>query len=488
MIKLIKNELFKIFHKKSIYVLAGIMLAFVILNNIVYKVFYDDNSNYISQTLNDSSWEIDYYSEELKNLDINKESDKEEYISCKTSYDIAVLHSSYQIGTWQYNIIDTRLYDIIYNINYYTYIEKNDKLLKEYQDKYDYYINSFENNNFKVFIKEELDSTQKEIDTLEKEKKAITSTKRLKEIEDSLNILYIKKEMINYRISNDVPYSNSYLNTAIEDYIDTYTYLNSTTVDSLSYNEKIEYNNNLSKNATSKYIIDNKIDLNQENTVRNNLRCIFNSYEILIVILIIIISGTIISNEFNKGTIKNLLIRPYKRSTIFISKYISSFIILILSIIYLVFLELIVGGILFGLDSLNIPIVVYNFTTSSLVEYNIFTYLGILILAKMPLLILIMTLSITLSTITLNSPISIAVPILGYTFSGIIGSLAMSFDLKWMKYFPTMNWDLTEYLFGGLPAFQYTSLSHAIIISIIYFAIMFTLSIIVFNKKNIKNI
>lgn len=488
MIKLIKNELFKIFHKKSIYVLAGIMLAFVILNNIVYKVFYDDNSNYISQTLNDSSWEIDYYSEELKNLDINKESDKEEYISCKTSYDIAVLHSSYQIGTWQYNIIDTRLYDIIYNINYYTYIEKNDKILKEYQDKYDYYINSFENNNFKVFIKEELDSTQKEIDTLEKEKKTITSTKRLKEIEDSLNILYIKKEMINYRISNDVPYSNSYLNTAIEDYIDTYTYLNSTTVDSLSYNEKIEYNNNLSKNATSKYIIDNKIDLNQENTVRNNLRCIFNSYEILIVILIIIISGTIISNEFNKGTIKNLLIRPYKRSTIFISKYISSFIILILSIIYLVSLELIVGGILFGLDSLNIPIVVYNFTTSSLVEYNIFTYLGILILAKMPLLTLIMTLSITLSTITLNSPISIAVPILGYTFSGIIGSLAMSFDLKWMKYFPTMNWDLTEYLFGGLPAFQYTSLSHAIIISIIYFAIMFTLSIIVFNKKNIKNI
>lgn len=488
MIKLIKNELFKIFHKKSIYVLAGIMLAFVILNNIVYKVFYDDNSNYISQTLNDSSWEIDYYSEELKNLDINKESDKEEYISCKTSYDIAVLHSSYQIGTWQYNIIDTRLYDIIYNINYYTYIEKNDKILKEYQDKYDYYINSFENNNFKVFIKEELDSTQKEIDTLEKEKKTITSTKRLKEIEDSLNILYIKKEMINYRISNDVPYSNSYLNTAIEDYIDTYTYLNSTTVDSLSYNEKIEYNNNLSKNATSKYIIDNKIDLNQENTVRNNLQCIFNSYEILIVILIIIISGTIISNEFNKGTIKNLLIRPYKRSTIFISKYISSFIILILSIIYLVSLELIVGGILFGLDSLNIPIVVYNFTTSSLVEYNIFTYLGILILAKMPLLTLIMTLSITLSTITLNSPISIAVPILGYTFSGIIGSLAMSFDLKWMKYFPTMNWDLTEYLFGGLPAFQYTSLSHAIIISIIYFAIMFTLSIIVFNKKNIKNI
>lgn len=488
MIKLIKNELFKIFHKKSIYVLAGIMLAFVILNNIVYKVFYDDNSNYISQTLNDSSWEIDYYSEELKNLDINKESDKEEYISCKTSYDIAVLHSSYQIGTWQYNIIDTRLYDIIYNINYYTYIEKNDKILKEYQDKYDYYINSFENNNFKVFIKEELDSTQKEIDTLEKEKKTITSTKRLKEIEDSLNILYIKKEMINYRISNDVPYSNSYLNTAIEDYIDTYTYLNSTTVDSLSYNEKIEYNNNLSKNATSKYIIDNKIDLNQENTVRNNLQCIFNSYEILIVILIIIISGTIISNEFNKGTIKNLLIRPYKRSTIFISKYISSFIILILSIIYLVSLELIVGGILFGLDSLNIPIVVYNFTTSSLVEYNIFTYLGILILAKMPLLILIMTLSITLSTITLNSPISIAVPILGYTFSGIIGSLAMSFDLKWMKYFPTMNWDLTEYLFGGLPAFQYTSLSHSIIISIIYFAIMFTLSIIVFNKKNIKNI
>lgn len=488
MIKLIKNELFKIFHKKSIYILAIIIFGFVLLDNLLYKSFYDKEGNIENISLEDNTWEITYYAERLEELDVNKESDREKYVSCKTDYDIAVLLNIYEENSWQYNIINSYLYDIIYNINYYTYIESNDKLLKEYKDKYDYYLNSLENNNFNVFINEELSSVTKEIADLEKIKNNTVSIKEIEDINNKLDTLYLKKEIIDYRISNNVTYSNSYLNTALETYNDTSLYLQNNNPESLSYDEKIVYNENLADNQISKYILDHKVNLNKENSLHNILKNVFSSYEMFIVILIIIIAGTIISSEYNKGTIKQLLIRPYSRTTIFISKYLTSFIILIISILYIVIINLLIGGLFFGFDSLNIPVVIYNFNTLMIEEYNIFTYLGITLLAKLPLLILIMTLSICLSTTLLNSAISVALPILLYIFAPVISSLTINFNLKWLRYFCTLNWDLTSMLFGNLPTFKYVNLHFSIIISIIYLIIMFLISLIIFKKRDIKNI
>ena len=47
MINLIKNELFKVFHKKSIYVFGIIILGFCIINNVSYLKTYDEEGNYI---------------------------------------------------------------------------------------------------------------------------------------------------------------------------------------------------------------------------------------------------------------------------------------------------------------------------------------------------------------------------------------------------------------------------------------------------------
>ena len=49
-----------------------------------------------------------------------------------------------------------------------------------------------------------------------------------------------------------------------------------------------------------------------ESNARGMLVNFFSHYEIFIVIIIVMIAGTIVSEEFNKGTIKLLLVRPYK--------------------------------------------------------------------------------------------------------------------------------------------------------------------------------
>ena len=42
---LIKNELIKIFNKKSVYIILLITLAFMILNSVLSKIFSEDNIN-----------------------------------------------------------------------------------------------------------------------------------------------------------------------------------------------------------------------------------------------------------------------------------------------------------------------------------------------------------------------------------------------------------------------------------------------------------
>ena len=65
MSNLIKNELTKIFKKKSIYIILLVTLAFVILSNCIYKYFYG-NSSYTYY----SDGYIQYAKEAINNLTI----------------------------------------------------------------------------------------------------------------------------------------------------------------------------------------------------------------------------------------------------------------------------------------------------------------------------------------------------------------------------------------------------------------------------------
>ena len=200
------------------------------------------------------------------------------------------------------------------------------------------------------------------------------------------------------------------------------------------------------------------------------------------------IAGTIVSEEFNKGTIKLLLVKPYSRNKILFSKFITILIMIIFSIFAVVVMELLIGGVIFGYDSLSVPILEYNFETGNLETLSIFTYLGIEIVTQLPKLVLLATLAFSFSTLFTNGPVAIAIPLLGYMSADVINMLVIQKKVDFMRFFVSLNWDFSEYLYGNLPSMEGMTIQFSIIMCMLYFIAMIIPTFIVFKKKNIKNI
>ena len=256
----------------------------------------------------------------------------------------------------------------------------------------------------------------------------------------------------------------------------------------LTYQEKKDYNEAIENKEISKYIIENHVDVEKANDLRGILSRFFNEFGLFIIVITVMIAGTIVSEEFNKGTIKLLLIKPYARNKILLAKFITVLIMIVFSIIMLIGMELIVGGFVFGFDSLSVPVIVYNFNTNMIQEINVFSYLGAQILMILPSVILLATLSFALSTIFTNSPVAIALPLLGYMGVAVINQFAMQYNIDFLKYFVTLNWDFTVYSYGGMSLMQGLTPEFSAVICLLYFLIMMIPTFVIFKKKNIKNV
>ena len=460
-----------------------IILGFVLLTNFIYHTFLDSEGNSI-EFKND----ISYYEGEIKTLDLNNEADLEDYITYKTEIDTLKLLKDYDDDSWQSSVINNTIYNTLYDINYYTYSkEKDDDKVKIYKEIYDRQINNLRNGDFKIFVKEEI----KKEEELLKEKEILlakeTNKKRIKTLEKEIETSKLNVDKLHLRIDKNIINGKSFLNNALEEY---YAFKISEldyNEDNASYTDKKNHNMDLTNMAINKYALDNEVNVLNEGSSRGILINFFREYEMIIVVAIVMIAGSIVSEEFSKGTIKLLLIRPHSRSKILLSKLLSVIlsIFIVFGVVFL--LQLIIGGLFFGFDSLKLPAVVYNFNTNKIQTLNVFSYLLLTFISNLPKLILIATLSFSISTIFKNTALANMIGIFGYISSEIINMLVIGRNLKLFKYFITLNWNLGDYLFGGLPEFQYISLPFSIIICIIYFILILIPTFIVFKKTNIKN-
>ena len=282
---------------------------------------------------------------------------------------------------------------------------------------------------------------------------------------------------------------NNYKNKALSNYVQ-----NSLMVADLeknnnkTYEEKQQYQEAKAEQAKSKYAIENDKDIYSENNLRSMLLKTLSEYELFIIITIVLVAGAIVSDEFNKGTIKLLLVRPYKRSKILLAKFITVLITLLATIIVVCILQFIISGIFFGFNSLNIPVAEYNFNSGKIIEMSIFKKMLIQIAGKLPIYILLGTLAFSLSTLFNNTAVAISVTLLGYMSSDIINQFAHYFKIKWLKFFVTPNWDFTQFYFGKLPNMEGITLLFSAAICLVYFIIMLTYSFLVFKHRNIKNV
>lgn len=461
MINLIRNELSKIFYKNSTYIMFIVMFLFVILTNVIYKTELDENGEFKS----------DYYNSNY--LKIAKEkldkSDDENKMDIKKDIIKYELYEKYGPYSWQAYIVNNKMEDIID-----TYVESNYNL----DEEYNFYLDKFDKDDWRYFVLEEIDLKKKEL----------ANNLVSKDIYD------IDLEVLNYRLNHDISYSSSYLNSALEDYSNAKKYISTTNLSYLKEEDKLNSSNdrvynyykNVSDMNINKYILDNKINAKKVNDTRGILINLFNEYEIILVIFIVMISSVIISSEFNKGTIKQLLLVPHKRGKILFSKYIACLLMLLFNVIILILMQFLVGSILFK-STLSIPVIIYNFNSNMIETYNIFYYLFLQLLAKIPMFIIIITFVFFISIITLNSVVTTILGLGLYLITPIVNELIINSKLLFLNLIIFPHLDFTQYLFGMVSRNIYGSINTSIIVVLLYFVVFFILSYVVFDEKDIKN-
>ncbi len=483
MSKLIKNELIKIFSKKSMIVIGVIILVIIIGFNVLNKISQNMSNSYSAY----SEGYIQYLDEELSNLDPNKPSDINKYVETKSQKDLATLAKDYKETSWQAEVIGTVISPIIEEMNNYEYIDKNNEALTTSKAQYDEMLTALKNNDWKYFANKELDSLNTQIEELNT---LIAQDSENEDLKTQLKSLELQKEVVNLRLDKNINYgSDNYKSIAVQNYrMYMGNYIQSSQGKNLTDEDKSEINGYLENANLYKYDLYNDTEYQNTATANYTFQNSIGTYIAIIVMVVVIVAGVSISEEFNKGTVKLLLVRPYSRTKILISKLIAVFITMLVTTVAILLLQFIIGGIVYGFGTYMMNVVQFDFTTNSIITLNIFAYLGLIFICKLPIFILIGTLAFALSTLFLNSPLAVALPILGYMGSDVINMIAISYKWDWVKYFVTPNWDLSQYLFGGTPMFSGISIEFSITICAIYFVIMLAASIISFKKRNIKNV
>ena len=110
------------------------------------------------------------------------------------------------------------------------------------------------------------------------------------------------------------------------------------------------------------------------------------------------------------------------------------------------------------------------------------------IVVRMPMFIFILICSMFIGILFNNSIFSFAFMMIIYYLSSVINSFIVNSDIKIFKYVISLNWDFSNYMYGGVGNFRYLSLKSSIFIYVFYVIILITIMIIYFNRKDIKNI
>lgn len=501
MIKLVQNELIKIFKRKSIYFLFLLSIVTIIVYNNI-----NPDQNEIS-SYNKSTKDIPVASME-KALD-NIKDDMKHYIEQKVNIDLGKLYNTFEEGSWQrYALKEERTLNVInnvytdYNLDIQTYLNNindyelnpnSEITLETYEkskNKYNEYVEALTSDNWRGYISLKIQNLEerKNIETL---------------VEEEIEEINFELELYKLRLEHNINFDYNMLNQYLQEYKSNYynlqkyksNYINESQAFINKNTNEYKARMNLCKYAIENnidYDISNNINIISDNKIDARISFIrtFDNFDLIIVIIIIYIATTILTEETNKRTIKNLLTKPHKRSSILISKIIACTITIIISMIVVMLAQYIIGGIIFGFDSYNIEYIGYNYNIDQIVIMNLFKYIILVGISKLPMYIIISVFCIFIGIINNHTSMSMILTLIIFLISSTLLSEWSKVEALSMvtRFFVTTNWDFSIYLFGQVSDISGVTLSSSIVNCLIHLFLLIYLSIYAFNKKEIKNV
>ena len=469
MIKLIKNELTKIFHKKSIYIMLGIMVFFTVFGIVFSLAFTDETINALDEY--SSNLIISSYEEQLKAYDLTKEDDKDMYIFMKSE----LLSTKDRLKfkeLYKKDYVDKFAVDYI-NCEVENEVNGKEEEAEECRKKHLAIIKEIEDHDWKYFTNKELKEVE---EFLNNANNSVSN--------DMLESYETRKKGLEYQLKYNLSPADDRISI-----IDNYK----SSRNSLSYyegKEKVlnEEEKDFYKSVKSNYkIYEYKLDNNILYTDGGTLGTLDNTFKsagFFVIITIALIAGSVVSDEFNKGTIKQLLIRPHIRSKILFSKLIAVLIVFFIVLLFHYLLNAISSIITGDINELFMPIIRYNFDTDTIYKQNILLSLLFGTLKILPCYLIIMTFSFLASTVTKTDALGILAGI-GLFFGGNIFNAIITVRKLWINNFiPTLCWDLNSYL---LYSNALGNIILPLIIDIITVVVILAIAFTAFRRTDIKN-
>lgn len=463
MIRLMHNEIIKLINKKSFYIVTFIFVLFCVLTNIVYRTPLD---NYDTVVV-----DIGALEEENASLNLNNSEDLLIYVENLTTMEMERLKDEYSSNVQEY-LIDHFLYSYIYQMYEDEYILKNQGLYMASLSELEYRINYVSDSNWQCFLDERISYLES----------------RFNETEGIEKMRYERLlDLANYRKENNIPYDdNNYLHNSLEFLEENMVeYINLLNDEDLTSEEESRLEFLEEEMSIHEYVIETEQDILNDHTLRAVLTNFSGEFGLFILIYVIMVAGSIVSEEYQRGTIKNLLTKPFRRRTILSSKLFVVILFIPLIMLFMSLMEILIGGLILGFDSLFVPVVQY--ANGGLETYSVFGYLFSLLLASLPIYLVVGILAFMLSTITSSTSAAITISFLFYLMFNVISNLAVVYAFWVFKFFVSLYWDFS-YLVTGTSSPFGVSVSTSILVIALYILVMLCITYVTFGKKDVKNI
>lgn len=201
---------------------------------------------------------------------------------------------------------------------------------------------------------------------------------------------------------------------------------------------------------------------------------------VVITLFAVIIASSTVAAEFSDGTIKQLLIRPYSRQSILLSKFIASIVYSLGWILTFIAAAFITGWIFFGIGSFSEEIT----EGSKIVKVGVQFFTKMLYLV--PGLLLFTAIAFMLSIVLKNQAAAVGFSIFALFSSATAGALiGLVVDkFAWMKYLPFPHLDLTVFTRQS-EILNTVTLPISLGILSVYFILFMLVSFSIFARRDI---
>ena len=473
MIKLIGNELYKILHKKLLYVILIIAIGFTVAGLVVEKLI----------TSNELDVEIQADKKLMEVYESTGDTTSPQYWSTRQELKMAELKKEKGVSQ---ESPEAYYIDTVVAANYSAYMNASSdsqilpEILEESKQTYEQSVKKLDSFNWKDLINDEInelviDNEECSFDTQEK-----CNTYKSE-----------RKRVLEYRLNHNIPYANNEASNILMNYIEYLRYY----LESKDKDEKVlSYENIVNKRQYEKmyfeykYKIDNEMVKSDSKmfTTGADLISSFEAPSFLVIIVLLALSASTVAEEFNKGTIKQLLVKPYSRTKIVLSKFFAVLIVTISMLFILNIATTLINGLFNGdLKTVLDTSVVYDFNAHKAIPISTIKYSLLCFVYVLPKIILLSIFVFAVSVLFTNTAFALGMGFGAYLSEQIFGLLIPRF--KFLSYMPTVNYDLTPYMFGRIHDIEQLTFNNAIMVDSISFVVLFIFIIVVFKNKDIKN-